>query len=99
MSLTARQHQEIVSQIGRMNIFAISGGPVTPLEDGIELKVGHGYYVRVRLTPLDLYTVSRIFRRNGKEFVHGSKDGIYCDEVGEQAYRASCYNSYAEGEW
>lgn len=93
------QRQEIASQIGRGNILAISGGRVTAIADGIELPVSNGYRVRVVLDPSDTYTVSRIFTRNGTEFVHGERSNTYCDEVSELAYRASCFRSYNETEW
>ena len=88
----------VVQQIGRMNIMAISGGRVDAYEDGIEMKVGAGYYVRVFLAFDDTYTVQRVFKRSGKVTVKGQLEGIYFDEVGEQAYRASSFRSYDFGE-
>lgn len=93
------QRREMIRQIGRMNFLAISGGRVRPLEDGIEMPVGSGFVVRVRLTVMDEYIVQRVFKRGGKEFDHGTKDRVYCSEVGEQAYRASSFRSYDKGEW
>jgi hypothetical protein len=69
------------------------------IEDGIELPVGSGYTVRVVLDPMDTYTVTRVFTRSGKEFIHGSRSDVYCDEVAEVAYYASCFHSYDETEW
>ena len=65
-----------------------SGGRVRPLSDGIELPIWNGYKVRVRLTPADDYTVQRVFVRGGQEFPKGERTRIYCDQVGETAYRA-----------
>ncbi|MEC4763793.1 hypothetical protein VT930_11830 [Mycobacterium sherrisii] len=96
--MTVEQQREIARQIG-MNILAISGGRVVGIADGIELPCGSGYTVRVQLTPMDDYTVTRVFRRNGKEFVHGQRTRVYCDEVGEVAYYASAFRSYDETEW
>jgi hypothetical protein len=48
---------------------------------------------------MDDYTVSRVFKRGGKEFIHGQRSGVYCDQVSEAAYFASCFNSYDENEW
>lgn len=87
------QRAEIARQIGKMNILAISGGRVIALQDGVELPVGSGYRVRVRLTPSDVYTVERVFVRSGTHFSKGIEDNVYCDEVGETAYRASCFRN------
>lgn len=82
-----------ISQIGRMNVLAISGGRVKAIDEHtIELPVRAGYHVRVAYIPgSDTYTVSRIFRRAGKEWVKGQVDHVYCDELGEVSYQASCY--------
>jgi hypothetical protein len=93
------QRREIVAQIGRMNMLCISGGQWFPIADGIEMKAGGGYVVRVQLTPADDYTVTRIFRRNGVDTEHGQKRGVYFDTVGNEAYRASCFRSYDDEEW
>lgn len=89
----------IAQQVGRMNILSISGGRVVATENGIELPISNGYSVRIELTVMDDYTVSRIFKRAGKEWVKGSREGVYCDEVGEIAYRAGMFRSYDEKEW
>lgn len=99
MKIDQEQRQEITRQIGRMNVLSISGGRVVAIEDGIELPVSNGYSVRVQLTAMDDYTVSRIFRRAGKEWVKGSREGVYCDEVSEMAYRAGMFRSYGENGW
>lgn len=93
--VTPEQREEMRRQIGR-NILSISGGRVTALVDGIELPVSNGYRVRVRLTPADTYRVERVFIRSGVEFLKGAMDGVYCDEVGEVAYYASCFRSHPE---
>jgi hypothetical protein len=90
--------REIARQIGG-NIFAISGGRIKPIENGIELPVGSGYHVRVELNGMDYYDVSRIFRRGGKEFVKGVRNDVDCFQVSEAAYYASCFRSYDENEW
>lgn len=99
MSLTPEQRAEIVRQVGKMNILSISGGRVTPIKNGIELPVSNGYRVRIELTPMDVYTVSRIFLRSAQEFVHGVRENVYCDEVGEIAYRAGMFRSWSSEEW
>lgn len=81
----------LVAQIGRMNVLAISGGRVRTRETGVTLPVAHGYTVTVDLAANDTYTVRRIFTRGAKAWVKGERTNVYCDEVGEIAYRASCY--------
>ena len=83
----------IARQIGPMNIMAISGGRIQPIPDGIILPVAHGYSVEVVLDAgSDTYIVRRVFTRSGKRFDKGTVEQVYCDEVGEIAYRASCYH-------
>lgn len=93
------QRREMLAQIGRMNVAAISGGRVTPIEAGIELPVGNGYSVRVELTAMDYYNVSRIFKRGGKEWVKGTRSDVDCFQLADAAYFASCFRSYDENEW
>jgi len=89
---------ELLQQIGKENIFAISGGRVEVwrTDDGKEartvtLPVSHGYKVEIYLDWDDTYTVSRILVRKGKTTVKGTIEGVYCDQVGEIAYQASCF--------
>jgi hypothetical protein len=96
--ITTDQQREIARQIGA-NIWAISGGRWRPIDNGIELPAGSGYVVRVELTAADDYTVSRVFRRGRQEWLRGQRDRVYCDEVAEAAYFASCFRSYDETEW
>lgn len=91
--ISGEQRQEIVRQIGYMNVGAISGGKVIGLVDGVRLPVGYGYVVDVRLTPVDEYSVERVFVRAGKEISKGKRDHVFCDEVGETAYKASCFRN------
>ena len=85
---------ELLAQIGRMNIFAISGGRVIARRTGITLPVGCGYSVTVDLAGNDTYTVRRIFVRAGVVKIKGELTDVYCDEVGEAAYQASSFRSY-----
>lgn len=87
------QRKTIVNQIGIANLLAISGGRIGRLDDGIDLPVGCGYHVYVRYTPLDLYTVERVFIRNGQAFSKGIEDMVDAFGVGETAYRASCFRN------
>ena len=87
------QAREALRQIGRMNVLSISGGRSSLDTDGaLILPVGRGYSVRVILDEgSDTYTVQRVFTRAGVVRVKGERTWVYCDEVGEVAYRASCY--------
>jgi len=92
--------KEILRQIGAGTILGISGGRVQPIHDGIELPVGSGYSVRVEYNEgADDYTVSRMFRRGGKEWIKGQVEHVYCDEVSSMAYRAGMFRSWNEHEW
>lgn len=86
-------NKELLRQIGAMNVFAISGGRVGARRDGVDLPVASGYSVRVTLMADDTYTVERIYTRSGVESVKKSWVGVYCEEVGEVAYQASCFRS------
>lgn len=82
------QARELIAQIGKMNLWAISGGRVQVDSQGaVVLKVGNGYAVRIVLEGNDTYTVQRMWRH----VVKGEAQNVYCDEVGEIAYVASCY--------
>ena len=94
---------ELITQIGRMNVFAISGGRVGVIvnDDGetveIQLPVAYGYRVRITLGWDDTYTVSRVIVKNTKkginEVIKGTVEGVYCENLGEVAYQASCFRS------
>ena len=90
---------ELISQIGRMNVFAISGGRVGVIVNGegetveIHLPVSNGYRVSIKLGWDDTYTVSRQFVRKGTVSDKGTIEGVYCTEIGEVAYQASCFRS------
>lgn len=99
MMIRPEQRLEIYRQIGSMNVLSISGGRVDPIMDGLELPVSNGYRVRVRLTPMDTYTVQRVFKRGGKEWIKGERTNVYFNEVGEAAYYAGMFRSYDEKEW
>jgi hypothetical protein len=87
VKMTNAQALELVSQIGKGNIFAISGGRVAITGGELLLKVAHGYAVKIALAANDTYTVQRVFR--GK--VKAEAFNVFADEVGEVAYTASCY--------
>lgn len=82
-----------LAQIGRRNLLAISGGRVQRSgETIVVLPVRYGYAVEVEYQPgSDTYTVRRTFTRGGRRWIKREWDHVYCDQVGEIAYRASCY--------
>ena len=87
---------ELLAQIGRMNVICISGGRVEPRATGVTLPVGAGYKVTVDLAFDDTYTVRRVFKRGDKTWIKGEAIMVYADQVGEVAYRASCFRN---GPW
>ncbi len=96
---------ELLRQIGRMNIFAISGGRVIVwrTNDGtatrtVTLPVSNGYYVEIYLAWDDTWTVSRLFKRKGEYLNKGTLSGIYPENIGEVAYKASCFRNVEFGE-
>ena len=95
---------ELINQIGRMNIFAISGGRVGVTKNNqgetveIELKVSNGYRVVISLGWNDEYIVSRQFVRNGVVYDKGTVENVLCDNIGEVAYKASCFRNVQFGE-
>jgi hypothetical protein len=90
---------ELVRQIGA-NIWAISGGRASRVgSSSLVLPAGAGFEVLVTLEADDTYTVRRLFKRSGQWFLHGEREQVYADEVGEVAYYASCFRSYDDDEW
>ena len=86
-------------QIG-MNLLAISGGRWgSEGASTIRLPAGAGFHVLITLEADDTYTVRRVFVRGVRMFLHGERTNVYCDEVSEVAYFASCFRSYDADEW
>jgi glycine/D-amino acid oxidase-like deaminating enzyme len=81
----------LARQIGTMNILATSGGRIYRRETGITLPVRYGYSVTVDLAAGDTYTVRRVFTRAGQVSIKAELEGVYCEDVGEQVYRAGCF--------
>lgn len=88
--MNRNEYSTILRQIGGMNLLAISGGRWQVEGETLVLPVGKGYRVEIDIW-CDLYNVRRVFKRGTKKFVHGEVCGVYCDQIGEIAYRASCY--------
>ncbi len=89
--------QILLAQIGARNVLAISGGRAEVRPTGITLPVSNGYRVTVDLAANDTYTVRRIFTRGGRTWIKGEVTGVYCEEVGEVAYQASCFRNVSFG--
>jgi hypothetical protein len=91
---------ELLEQIGRSNLLAVSGGRWGHVgASSIRLPCGAGYEVLVTLEADDTYTVRRVFKRRGEWFLHGERTNVYCEDVSEVVYYASCFRSYEPGEW
>lgn len=88
----------VMQQIGRGNFLAISGGRMFYHDSGVILPVGNGYKVTVDLQPNDEYTVRRIRIRGFRAYLHGEVTGVYAEQLGEVAYRASCFENGPFGE-
>ena len=95
---------ELLKQIGIQNVFAISGGRVQVwrTNDGqacrsITLPVSNGYSVEIYLAWDDTYTVTRQFKRKGQYINKGTVEGVYCENIGEVAYKASCFRNVEFG--
>jgi hypothetical protein len=96
---------QLLAQIGKQNIFAISGGRVEiwRTNDGkaartVTLPVSNGYSVEIYLAWDDTWTVTRQFKRNGQYSNKGTLEQIYPENIGEVAYRASCFRNVKFGE-
>lgn len=96
--------KELLNQIGMWNVLAISGGRKSVIlnEEGevtdLILPVRYGYRVRINLAANDTYTVRREYVKGGKVYEKGKVEDVYCTEIGEVAYRASCYVNVSFGE-
>lgn len=102
---------ELIRQIGMGNLFAISGGRVYidgetydseyKTTEQVELPVAYGYRVRIILNWDDTWKVQRVIVKNTKkgisETIKGTVEGVYFDEVGEVAYKASCFQNVEFG--
>lgn len=80
-----------LEQIGPRNVLAISGGRIRSQGHTLLLPVKYGYRVEVDYTGRDTYAVRRTFVRGGRVTVKREWTHVYCDQLGEVAYQASCY--------
>ena len=88
--------EELLAQLGRNNLFAISGGRVVKRSTGITLPISNGYSLTIDLAWNDTYTVRRLFTRSGKVTIKGELTGVYCEDLGEVAYYGSCFRSHRD---
>jgi hypothetical protein len=86
--MNTEQATTLLQQIGTMHLFAISGGRSRLIDGTLEIDYNEG---------TDTYTVRRVFNRAGKRFIKGEITNVYCDQVGELAYRAHAFRSYEFG--
>lgn len=90
---------ELIAQIGYWNVMSISGGRVTNIvnDEGetvqVLLPVSSGYRVSVELDWNDTWIVKRQYVRKGVVTDKAIINDVYCDDVGEVAYQASCYKN------
>lgn len=90
------ESEDIISQLGMNNLFAISGGRVTKRSTGVTLPISNGYSLTIDRAWNDTYTVRRLFTRSGKVTIKGELTGVYCEDLGEVAYYGSCFRSHTE---
>ena len=67
------------------------GRPQREQGGALVFSQGYGHEVRITLDASDTYNVEHVFTRGTKRTVKGVVRGVYCDEVAEVAYRASCW--------
>jgi hypothetical protein len=93
---------EIISQIGKMNLLAVSGGRSVAVQNaggenvGVLLPCGESRAVEVVLGWLDIYAVRRVRlvtkgANRGTVVVEASHDDVFADELGEVVYSLSCW--------
>jgi hypothetical protein len=88
--------ETLLRQIGTMNVYAISGGrkSFTHDDEGVEviLPCRYGYEVRVKyVAARDTYTVTRGYKRGMNYWIKGQMENVYCEDLGETAYRAGMF--------
>ena len=107
MSDRIRQGREcdpvtLLRQIGTMNVLAVSGGrwgAILTAEGypiGVVLPSSTNRVVEITLGGCDTYTVRRYRQivkggRRGDYVLEFDSAGVYCEQIGEVAYRASCW--------
>jgi len=89
---------QLLQQLGA-NLLAVSGGVVLKRKTGVTLPVGNGYAVEIDLNFYDYYDVKRVFYPNNNErVIKGETFDIDAFNIGEVAYRASCFMNLPFGD-
>lgn len=90
-------------QIGMMTVLAVSGGRWSAIRSadgeaniGLILPCGTNRTVEVTLSFWDTYTVRRYRQvvrgeRKGEDILEHEATNVYCDQIGEAVYSASCW--------
>lgn len=90
-------------QIGMMTVLAVSGGRWGAIRSadgeatiGLILPCGTNRTVEVTLSFWDTYTVRRYRqivngKRMGEDILEHEATNVYCDEISEAVYSASCW--------
>lgn len=96
--MNTTQAVTILDQIGRVTLLAISGGRIRYTGQAIILPVSNGYTVEIEYDEgRDTYTVTRVYTRGVKRWIKGQIDNVYCDQISDIAYEASCFRSNGFG--
>ena len=93
---------ELLRQVGKMTTLAVSGGRAVSICNeggetvGVLFPCGESRAVEVLLGWLDLYTVRRVRlvtkgQHRGTVTVETETEGVFCDELSEVVYQASCW--------
>lgn len=85
--------EELVKQIGWSTVLGVSGGRVQVSPAAVQFPVSNGYSVMVQLHWNDTYTVTRILKRGAKAFIKGRVEGLYCEQMSEAVWKASCFRN------
>ncbi len=88
---TKEMQDQMIQQIGVRNVMAISGGRWMRIRCGVYLPVGKGYAVIVEVNGSDYYRVHRVFKRGEVLLFRGTMDDVFCEDLPEVAYYASCF--------
>ena len=96
-------HRVIAEQIGAMTILAVSGGRAFPIYSndsndtvGLRLPIDGTRRVDIILDWMDTYSVRRVRTitsgpKRGIDVIEFEQSDVFCDEVGEVTYSASCW--------
>lgn len=98
------QAQEVISQIGRMNLMSVGArdfGLTTEGKLSFRIMINRNvrHWIVVELTAADDYTVElKTQKRNGSIVTTMKAEGIYCDQIGEAVYRLGSLKGQGD-EW